>query len=146
MAATASLDCLLQRSTGTYASPVWDTITKARSVTINYTRATSETSSRAAKVKTFIPTMGEFSLSFDIAADDADTDYTAFATAFAAGTVLDMRILRGPASVGTKGYRAQMVVSEMNEAQDLEDHAVASITMVLADSANTPLEAVTLAS
>lgn len=145
MTVRASLDCVLQRNTASYATPTWVTVDNVKNVGIPKGKAMSETTTRGdAGLKTFLGTVKEFGLEFEMNADDADADYTAFEDSYWNNAPLDLLVLRGPAEAGTKGVRLQVEVETFDEQEDLEGHPVVTVKCVLRKTDNPAAERYTV--
>lgn len=137
MTVRASLDCVLQRNTASYAPPTWVTVNNVKNVGIPKGKSMAEVTTRGdGGFKTFVGTLKEFGLEFEMNADDADADYTAFEDAYWTNSPLDLLVLRGPATAGTKGVRLQVLVETFDEQEDLEGNPVVSVKCVLAKTEN----------
>lgn len=134
MPARASLDCFLARNTGTYAAPTWTEVKNVRNPGIPRGKTMSETTTRrAGRTKTFMGTLQEFGLEFEMNTDDADAAYTAFEDSYYNNTQVEVLVLRGPNTVGKKGVRMIMEVETFDEKQDQEGHVMTTVKLVVRD-------------
>ncbi len=136
----ASLDCVLARNSATFVTPTWVTVNNVKDVGVSKGKSMSETTTRGdGGFKTFIGTVKEFGLEFEMNADDADDDYAALADSYWTNAAVDLLVLRGPNTAGTKGVRLQMEVETFDEKQDLEGHVVVSVKLVIRKTENAPV-------
>ncbi len=136
----ASLECTLARNSNNFASPAWSTIDNVKDVGVPKGKSMSEATTRGdGGVKTFIGTVKEFGLEFDMNADDEDEHYVALENSYWLNTAIDLLVLRGPNASGTKGVRMQMEVETFDEKQDLEGHPIVSVKLVIRKTSNTPV-------
>lgn len=140
MAVRASLDCVLARNTTTYGSPTWVTMSNVKDVGVPKGKTMAETTTRGdGGFKTFIGTVKELGLEFEMNADDEDAAYTAMEDSYWNNSVVDLIVLRGPNTAGTDGVRMQMEVETFDEGQDLEGNPVTTVKLVVRKTANTPV-------
>jgi hypothetical protein len=137
MGARASLTCTLLRNSGTYGAPVWAEVKNVRNPGVPKSKTMAEvTTRRHGGIKAFIGTLKEFGLEFEMNADDADADYTAFEDSYWNGTLIDLLVLRGPNTAGKKGVRMLMEVETFDEKQDQEKHVETTVKLVIRDPDN----------
>lgn len=137
MTLRASLDCVVARNTNSYAAPAWSEVKNVKDVGVPKGKSMSETTTREdGGMKTFLGTVKEFGLEFEMNADDANAHYAAFEDSYWNNTPVDLLVLRGPLSQGTKGVRLQMEVETFDENEALEGHPVVSVKLVLRKTDN----------
>ncbi len=141
MAAILGLSCTLYRNTGSYGSPVWSLINNVKDVKWNRTKATADATTRGTgKYRAKIGTLREFTLEFGTVADNTDADYLFFVSCYDNDTVTDMLVLNGPIlTVGSRGVRASLNVTDLSEDQPLEGVAMDNVKLEVAISANAPV-------
>lgn len=145
MPVRASLDCVVARNTNTYAAPAWSTMENVKDVGVPKGKTMSDTTTREdGGIKTAIGTTREFSLEFEMNARDDDPHYVALEDSYWNRTPVDLLVLRGPNTSGTKGTRMQMEVSQFDEQQDLEGHPVVSVSLVVRKTENQAVQRYTV--
>jgi len=131
MAKKVGLSCELSYNTGTYASPVWAAIDNARDVTLSLEAGEADASTRGSGGwRETIQSLKDGSVEFELAADSADTAFTAIKDAYFDGTNIEVLVLDGPsATAGSQGLRATMAVSSFSRSEPLEDTVTVSVTL-----------------
>lgn len=144
MTIRATLECDVLRNTATYEAPTWVPMTNIRNVGVPDAMDTKEVTRRGSKgTKQFITTLRERGLEFEMDAEDGQADYDALATKYAARTELDIVVLRGPNTEGSKGIRLRMRISEFGETQDEAGNPITAVKCVVGPE-ETPVLAYTV--
>ncbi len=87
-----------------------------------------------------IGTLRDYTIEFEVVADNTDADWLFFLSCYDNDTVAEILILNGPVlTVGSRGARASMNVTDMTESQPLEGVAVDKCKLEVAISANAPV-------
>lgn len=132
-------DCKLYRNTGTWASPTWNEIQRARDVTINLERAEADMSSRVTEWKLTKGALKDLTIEFDLVYHQDDPDYVVLRDAFLNNTTVEMTALDGSSATnGSEGPRAHMTVLQFGRPEPLEDTVRIPITVKPANAANAP--------
>jgi hypothetical protein len=136
MPARAGLKCTLHVNTAAYANPTWSEVKNVRNPGIPKGKEMAEvTTRRHGGYKAFIGTLKEFGLEFEMNADDADPNYTAFEDSYWTNTIVDVLVLRGAKTAGMKGVRMQMEVETFDEKQDQNGAVVTTVKLVIGEPA-----------
>lgn len=135
------LDCVVQRNTGTYASPTWSAITTISEVTVSAERGKADVSTRGSGGwKMEKGTLKSLSLEFDIKDKNGDTEFNAIREAYLNGTQLDLAVTDLPiATSGAEGFRAYFEVESISRKEPLEDAVVYSVKLFLGYNAQGPV-------
>jgi hypothetical protein len=149
---SAGLDFKLYRNSGSYGTPVWDEITKARDVTRTLTRGTADVSSRASTWKSYVATLldGSFdiSMAYDNTGAGSTGDQDALRDAFMSRNEIELAFADGP--IGTAGtvasggtvdvdfLRITVTITGFTINEPLEDGVTVDVTCVPAPAANAP--------
>ena len=119
-------DAVLSYNTGTHASPVWVTVTRAKDVSMNATKGSAEISSRASRFKYKKGALKELGLEFGYQyTRGTDTVWTMLQDSFVNGTANEYWVGDGGITLtGAKGWRFYGEVNEFSYEQSLEDSEV----------------------
>lgn len=124
------LDCKLYYNSATYGSPTWVLIPQARDVTIADSRETGDSSSREYTTKSTVVGQRVFEISFDAVMHRSAAAYTGLETAYLARTILGIAAMDAAiTTVGTKGTRADIVITKFERSEPMNDSVKVSITM-----------------
>jgi hypothetical protein len=123
------LDCKLFRNTNTYATPTWDEITQVTDVNLSQSTAVGDVSNRSSLFKLHRPGLIDLTLEFTLRYDSGNTDYTTLQSAFVARTGMDVWMADGTAAAGSKGPRANWMITEFSHEQPLEDGVNVKVSM-----------------
>ena len=110
------------RNTATYGSPTWTAQQSVKDCTPSIPWDMQEAGSRETRAKLYAKTRADLGVQLVMRADDAATDFNAFADAAVSPTaVLDLLILDGLISVeGVRGFRAEWNVSLSGQPQEID--------------------------
>ncbi len=122
-------EAVLSYNTGTHASPVWVTITRAKDVSMNATKSTGEVSSRSSRFKFKRGALKELALEFGYQyRRGTDTVWTMLNDSFVNGTINEYWVGDGAITLtGAKGWRFYGEVNELSYEQPLEDAEVYNV-------------------
>jgi len=124
-------ECFAYRNTGSYSSPTWTAIPKAKDVSISLSAGEVETNSRGSSWKLSRQGLKELSISMGYATKQGtDAVFDALRAAFFNGTDVEFLFLDGAATeTGAQGIRAfcQIFSNTINEG--LEDARTADFEM-----------------
>lgn len=126
----------LYYNSATHASPTWVLIDRARNIQVNDGPALSEVEFHGSKNTSNIPGYAAFSGSFEyVRRKGTDTVYDALVAARDAGSPLELQHLDGPiATVGSKGWKAPVLLGEGSSTANGGDPLVESFAFGLADA------------
>ena len=112
----------MYRNTGTYASPTWAEVDAVLNCTLTLNWNFAEAGSRATRAMIQQKTRFDHTVTCDMRADDADTDYAAFRTAALSPTSsLDLLVLDGALTTeGVRGFRAHYQVNLTSQPQEAD--------------------------
>jgi hypothetical protein len=130
----------LYRNTATWGSPVWDEVPNVKDVDDGSDFDTWEATNRASGgVKSFLPTLQNWSLKFKMLWDPADADMLAIQAAHLTRAAIDMVALDGPkATSGSQGPRATWLVKTFPRAEHLTDGMEVDVELVPMQTGNAP--------
>lgn len=117
------VEAVLSYNTGTHASPVWVTITRAKDVSLNASKGMADISSRASRFKYKKGALKELSLEFGYQyIKGTDSVWTMLSDSFVNGTANEYWVGDGTITLqGAKGWRFYGEVSDFSYEQALED-------------------------
>lgn len=139
MAAKRGFSCVLARNTGTYGTPVWNSVANVRDVNLALQKGESEAGGRDSDWEQFLPARKRAELTYQVPDDYASDDYAALELSYDTDTVIDMVIADGViATVGTHYFRCDMYCFGFDHAQPLDGAAMIDITQKIAASSNAP--------
>ena len=124
-------ECVVSRNTGaTYASPTWNPIELIKDATLNVTKGEFDVTTRGAvgwgQVR---GTIKDVELTFDMAHDNTNADFTALRDAYLNNTQIDLAALDAAANVaGAQGIRATWEILGFSRNENLRDAVTYSIT------------------
>jgi hypothetical protein len=138
--AIVGLDAKLYHNTGTYGSPVWAEIDKARDVTTSMEAGEADVSSRSSGGwRETLQTLKDASIEFDLVWDTAAEGFTELRDSLLNGVDIEMLVLDGlSTATGKEGLRATFRVFNFSRNEPLEDAVTASVSMKVAPSSNNP--------
>jgi hypothetical protein len=130
----------LYYNSGTYGSPTWVEITRARDVNINKSKAESDASSRATVFALSKGAQLILDISFDYQdSDAADTVHDALRASYNDSSAIEILVLNGSKdTAGSKGYRLSMEVMTYNEPQPLTGSQTSQFVLKPCPSSNPP--------
>lgn len=126
-----ALDCVISRNTAqTYAAPTWNPLELVKDATLNLSKAETDVTTRGsggwAQTR---GTIKEAELSFEMAADNTNGDFTALRDAWLNGTQIDLAVLDGAANAsGSQGLRALWEIIGFTRNENLREAVTYSIT------------------
>lgn len=116
--AKLGIKCKLYRNTGSYGTPTWDEVPIVGELTQNSAWDEGEVLNRTSRVAFSVKTLLRLSFTVKMKADLTDADYTVFANAADADTVVDLMILDGVSTTnGVRGYRFESQIFSRNQDQ-----------------------------
>jgi hypothetical protein len=131
------LNAKMYHNTGTFATPVWNEITDAQDVTVNYDKGEAEVKRRGGQYRLHLLHLKEFTIDFEMLHDTDTDDYDIFSTAYFQNTLLDMLVLdAAQAAPGSAGVRAECGVKTFTENQPLEEVLTNSVQLRPAPTLN----------
>ena len=139
MSVRAGIDCQMYRNTGTYGTPVWNSITITRDATLGLDKGKPEAKDRQSRWKRHWFALKTGPISFNILADPAVDDYDVLQDAYLNDTILDLAFANGAiATSGTRYFRADYGVYGFSQGQPLEDMETVDCEVDIVYSATAP--------
>lgn len=132
-------------NTAAYSAPSWSIVTSITDATINDESETVKSDVRELVYKETQQTSKDLTVEFTLKARADEAAFIAIEAAYVSGDALDMQFLRAAAVAGTKGIRADMVVTKFEEQEPLGDVLTHAVSLAKADSGRDP-ERITIAS
>lgn len=123
-------------NSGTYASPVWVEMKRARNIQINRGPSLNDVEFHGANATSSIPGYNAFGGSFELVRRrGADPVYDAMVAARDAGGIIHIRQLNGPlATAGSKGFDAPVLLGEGSSTANGGDAVAETFNVGLADA------------
>jgi hypothetical protein len=133
MAAITGLNCKLFR--GEAGATATELVENVKDITLNLEQGEAESTTRKSNGwKTYIPTIKEASVEFQINYDTEDEDFGAFSSAFLTNAPIALFITDG----GGMGLDADFHITSFSLEQPLEDVVTVSITAKPTDAKRAP--------
>lgn len=141
MALVVGTNAVAALNTGTYGTPVWNSLDKCvTNVSIELGAETADISVRGVAYKLETVTLKTLKVSFSMVWDSANTDVTAILTKYTGGTLADMLFLDGPvATVGSQGIRVSGQITSFKRSEDINGVLMVDCEIVPGDLTNTPV-------
>jgi hypothetical protein len=145
MSKQVGLDMYLYRNTGSYGTPTWVVVENVRDLNGADSMAEADVSRRGTAVtgsgfKQNEPTLREMSFDWEMVRDEADADFTALRTAYAARTLVEFAFADGAiATTGTNYFRIECKIFGFERSEPLEGPNTYKVTAKPCYSANAPL-------
>lgn len=129
-------ETVLYVNTGTYETPTWVEITRARNIQINRGPELGDVEAHGLKAKTSIPGYDTFGGSFEyLRRRGVDTVYNTLVTARKDGKILMLRHLNGPIDVdGSEGFDAPVLLGSGTTGANGGEAVMESFNIGLADA------------
>ncbi|MCE5280339.1 MAG: hypothetical protein ABFD92_07855 [Planctomycetaceae bacterium] len=133
-------DCKLYHNTGTHAVPVWDEVPNVKDLNLTLEKPEIDMSTRGnGGFKATGVGLKDATVEFEMLWDTADTDFTAFQTAWNAGTPIELAVMDGDITVpGHHGLWATMNVLKFSRKEPLEGPVAVDVSLKPAPAAVTP--------
>lgn len=113
----------LYRNTGSYASPTWDEVDNVRDLTWSGDPEKVDVTVRGLSAnggwKMYEPGLRDLVMGWQMNHDPDDTDWSAFLTAYSAGSTVELLALDRATGTGAKGVRALVKVFKFAYGQPL---------------------------
>lgn len=124
-------DAKLLRNTGTYASPVWDTIDNCRDLTLGDAMTEVDVSARdGGGFEMTDVGLQKLELSFQMIGDYGDADFVALQTAYyARSVVLCATASKAPATSGAQYVKMAAKVTKFEKSEELDGVTMFDVTI-----------------
>ena len=143
MGKKVGLACKLYYNSGTYASPTWVEIEKAKDVELNLEAGEADATDRGSGGwREFLAALKDASIEFEINHDSSDAGYVALRTAFFASTnAIEILALEGDVAVaGNEGLRATCAVFGFSRSEPLDSTVSESLSLKPTPNDDSPPE------
>jgi hypothetical protein len=140
MAVKLGMAAVLNRNTGSFASPTWNPIPNVKDLTLSLETGEADATTRGNNGwRATVATLKDASLEFEMVWDTEDDDFTAIRNAFLNNTPIEMAVLDGAHSVpGSQGLRASFMVTSFTRNEPLEEVITVSVSLKPTYSVNAP--------
>ena len=134
------LDCMLYYDPDGVGQSSWTLLDDVETVNRNEGTNTATVKNRASKFEKDLPGQKTVEFTATMTVDRASADFTALQTAYDSRAMIGIAMMDGPiATSGTKGRQANVLITQFNETEELEDVVKVELTFKLhANSSSDP--------